>query len=264
MEKDTAVGVAVGVFVNPIIIRGFHVASGAFCIHSAYPIFSSIIGGSIISSSHTLSTLIATMNRSFVSNSKIDYNLSLLLGSTSANLFFHKYVLREEFRNILPSNIVYPGSFAREGINIRSVKVSKIKKLQIQEIGKRNGCHHCGKKSSLYIADHIPPTKIYRELAGVKGSNLYKSTLIRVLYRLPLSSDHVNKHNQPYLQQLYPQCQRCCGKQAGFVSHHNFLTSFSKKAIVVHRPAFRFYYIFLPSYFLLEVLHNHLLRKNRN
>ncbi|KAL2651554.1 hypothetical protein R1flu_019682 [Riccia fluitans] len=65
-------------------------------------------------------------------------------------------VLGGRFHNLMPSNVIHPGALHSVSIPARGSKYANdIEQTLIQDIFKRHGCHHCGKKAGECIADHI-------------------------------------------------------------------------------------------------------------
>ena len=117
------------------------------------------------------------------------------------------------FSSVIPSHLAAPGAFARQWIPAYSNKyATDSEKAIIQEIGRKYGCHSCGKRYSVskFVSDHQPPTGTLPYGGGV--------------------------------QRFYPQCDRCSGLQGGLVS----CTKASAKSLVTHFTSLRAYHFFLP------------------
>ncbi|KII65338.1 hypothetical protein RF11_02758 [Thelohanellus kitauei] len=104
-------------------------------------------------------------------------------------ILLYRFILWENFMRILPSDLTSPGAFCRRDGRIKApdnpIITSTIRR-SIQKIGKKYGCHSCGRKASEFIVDHIPPTSLFRN--GILG--------------------------QRVTQYLYPQCALCSHKQS--------------------------------------------------
>jgi hypothetical protein len=97
-------------------------------------------------------------------------------------------------RFLAPSDLRLPGAFAsrRHALPAKLYEyATPAQRRQIQLLGKRFGCHHCGSRQTagFFTADHIPPNKY----------STRKLENVRWLWRT---------------QRLYPQCNACSAKQA--------------------------------------------------
>ena len=137
----------------------------------------------------------------------------LAVSSVSAVVLFR--ALGGRFSSVLPSHLMRPGAFAREGILAGSSRnASEVKRAAIQLLGRQHGCHTCGRRrTSQFIADHQPPTKLF-----------------------------MLNENTATFQQLLPQCPRCSGLQGGLLSN----LGSNSKAICPHLFSLRQYHVFLP------------------
>lgn len=132
-----------------------------------------------------------------------------LLLSTAGGVVFFK-AFGGKFSSVLPSNILRPGSFARHPIPVNTASyASSGQKKFMQEIGRRHGCHTCGRKRvDKFVADHQPPSKL------VQDSNV--------------------------VQAYYPQCSNCSSLQGVAVNKGKLVH------VVTHPFALRAYHLFLP------------------
>lgn len=112
------------------------------------------------------------------------------------------------FGTILPSSLLDKGVFARAGGSVPATAVAATdsERKATQRLGRWRGCHHCGGRVRQlvqprgvaliggmgYIADHMPPTKIARELSEVWWRRMLRITV---------------------KQRLYPQCKSCFSRQ---------------------------------------------------
>ena len=138
----------------------------------------------------------------------------LLISTVSSAVVFR--ALGGRFSSVLPSNLMKAGAFARDWIPAKTPQLATdFEKYLIQSIGKKYGCHSCGKRYvSKFIADHQPPSK------------LFTSGMARAPY-----------------QKFYPQCQKCSTLQGAVVNNGVTLNS---KAIRSHPLGLRLYHLFLP------------------
>ena len=123
------------------------------------------------------------------------------------------------FRAVLPSHLFRPGAFAVESIPARNRSYAQTSERSfINLIGKKRGCHSCGKRVAEYIADHQPLNKL-----SIPGT----------------------------LQRFYPHCRRCSSLQGGLLRSSNLSSS---KAVVTHGSALRLYHLFLPLPLFVPVI----------
>ena len=215
-------GIATGFTGYCLTLRTLHYACFKIGLHSRIPGVSSLAGVACL----TGSNLVAT--QSMVMVNKQHLSLTECVTSTLCHLTFYRVMLRQSFYTVLPSHVVLLGSFAKQGIQLNSVNVTKAKRANIQKIGAKYGCHHCGVKTVKYIADHMPPTatvgnQTWQMLCGKR-------------------------------QAIYPQCYSCCSLQAGVMSasRDNLLKLFglNRKGMVLHRRKLFCYYLWFPFYFV--------------
>jgi len=127
-----------------------------------------------------------------------------LLGTALYLLLEHGF-----YRTVFPSNSSDYGVFVntfRRRMNIYSVPVfavdaSQSQRTQIQVLGKALGCHQCGSKSGKFIADHMPPTKIARELSTTWWRKLL-SIKVR-LHCLLFVCDRTFKNSTSFIHDIY-------------------------------------------------------------
>ena len=118
------------------------------------------------------------------------------------------------FRSISPSSLTSPGSFAARSIPAGEKYATTSERQLIQQIGRKSGCHTCGVRKGLFIADHMPPKSV---AAKMNESWLRRTGILgKVKYR------------------FYPQCESCSSKQGGTLSKAgrevNFKLSKSQQA----------------------------------
>lgn len=99
------------------------------------------------------------------------------------------YILGGRAKHLIPSSLFRPGAFARGSLPATGTDyASQSQRDKLFRIGRRHGCHHCGKKlwnSSAMHADHIPPN----------GLNTIKKQA----------------------QSFFPQCLKCSSLQSNAV-----------------------------------------------
>ena len=125
---------------------------------------------------------------------------------------------------LLPSHVACPGAFAREYVLVdnRGLTPSPSMKQRVQKIGMKRGCHHCGKFSSSYISDHMPPTVLYS--------------------------------NKQFYQRLYPQCKECSLFQGGKLSKSFIVSNFSRKGVISYPWKMKKWLFWMPYFLLIEYL----------
>lgn len=144
----------------------------------------------------------------------VEFGVQELLASTVASAILFR-ALGGRFSSVLPSHLLKPGAFAREGIPVRATQSTEIQRHIIRELGKSHGCHSCGTRGvKQFHADHQPPNKLH---SGRKETT----------------------------QKLYPQCVKCSNLQGSLLSHNNGPQS-KWSAIRTHSLSLRGYHVFLP------------------
>ena len=121
-------------------------------------------------------------------------NIVKILLSVCTFCLFERRLLQTCF----PSSLLTVGVYAHSRGSIASTSeiATAAQRTRIQYFGKRFGCHHCGNRQMLarktlglnFIADHMPPTKIVKDM---------NSEWWRKLLSVKIG------------QRLYPQCQKC-------------------------------------------------------
>lgn len=128
---------------------------------------------------------------------------------------FGVWLLGGRFRALCPSSIMHVGAFADRAKSIpakRFVHATKNMKEKLHWVGRRQGCHTCGRRGirRKYIADHQPPSKFAVETP----------------------------------QRFYPQCTPCSGQQGGLASR--LATADSELMLFTHGASLRAYHLWLP------------------
>ena len=111
------------------------------------------------------------------------------------------FVLLEQnnFRSAFPSSVISLGVFGNLGRRFRlsvptdSALTTEAQRKAIQKLGKRYGCHHCGSRQlfskKVFIADHMPPTKIAEKLSKVWWRRMFKRPVHILLFKSRFVSD---------------------------------------------------------------------------
>lgn len=191
--------------------------------------FASVTAASFGASLLALKTIHLTQDYLPHSKLRLSYSGSdVLLPAVAGVVVFR--ALGGRFANVLPSHLARPGAFAVEYIPAQrgSKYANPTEKELVKSMGRRHGCHSCGRKRSVvFVADHQPPSKLL-------GNHRNGTSM-------PSEVDHL-------IQRFYPQCVRC-SQQQGAVLAGNSATA-SEKAIMTHFTSLRPYHLFLPLPFL--------------
>lgn len=183
-----------------------------------------------------------------------------LLASTISSVFVFR-ALGGRFFSILPSHLLYPGAFARESIPaFRGIQgASSAERELIQTLGKKHGCHTCGRKRvTTFVSDHQPPSKIIIEqnssqtrLANNAHANKEPANPLNSTHNGTPSSSGPNgtppssSTNNSLRQRFYPQCSSCSSTQGGILGYMG--TPSSASAIRTHPlSSLRPYHLFMP------------------
>ncbi|KAH9564675.1 hypothetical protein CY35_04G037600 [Sphagnum magellanicum] len=117
-------------------------------------------------------------------------------------------VLGGSCQNMMPSNVIHPGAWARASIPARGSKYANETEANlIKDLFKQYGCHHCGTRHGQSIADHMPPNAILKQSQARKFQRLLRN----------LNQLFVKK--QPIMQRLFPQCSSCMKLQSAALRH---------------------------------------------
>lgn len=162
-----------------------------------------------------------------------------LVAGTSVSVFV---LLRGKFSSVLPSDVLTPGAFGKVNLPASENYATTSKRLQLQVIGKKNGCHSCGSRhiQGEFIADHQPP------LAIVKRKT---SKTKHLLYRILKFFRKKTKYH-PVQQKFYPQCNSCSNVQLTYLSAVSRGLK-TPRHLVTHSLSLRLYHIFTPIPLLL-------------
>ncbi|EDO46360.1 predicted protein [Nematostella vectensis] len=125
------------------------------------------------------------------------------------SLFVFK-TLGGRFRSVLPSSLLHAGAFAKVSLPaVSKLYASDTTKRKLVKLGKRYGCHTCGRKRwQTFVGDHIPPNKLLKP-----GKT----------------------------QRFYPQCTNCSNKQGAALS-----TNSKMRRIKTHGLTLKVYHVWLP------------------
>ncbi|XP_071508791.1 uncharacterized protein [Diadema antillarum] len=157
-------------------------------------------------------------------------------GLGSAALF---KLFKGHFYQVLPSTVLQPGAFARQGIPASKHYASFGKKAQLAAIGSQYGCHTCGKRwtTKMFIADHQPPLALSKRRGKLQA-------MVKIL-----------RPKQPEYK-FYPQCISCSRIQQGYLSARAVQqigdlapgkrVKVVNNHIVTHATSLRLYHLYLP------------------
>lgn len=228
LEEATISG-AVGIFAFPSLLGLAQVAIHRplrLCNALRFPA-ASVLGGLTVCAAGALSSLAVARTCSLLQalgieslgpphrNSVTFTGEDLVLSTAMGCALFRTFGGR--FSSVLPSNILKPGAFGYEWIPAKGAQYATTwEKDWIQQLGKRYGCHTCGRRRGVvkFSADHQPPSKLV-------------------------------SNGDPGVQKFYPQCDSCSGLQGGVIS--NGAWDRSSMAIVAHPYSLRAHHLFLPT-----------------
>lgn len=142
----------------------------------------------------------------WISGQKEDIALDILIGVALFKLLGGKY------RNVMPSDLFYPGSMAVESVAaINGPKYADmIQKREVGRINRRYGCHSCGAKRKEFICDHQPPSgrlEPSMQIIGAADQFGFGQVLRKVFDSLQIKIP-------PPPQRFFPHCRNCSQKQA--------------------------------------------------
>ncbi|GAQ77991.1 hypothetical protein KFL_000060560 [Klebsormidium nitens] len=140
------------------------------------------------------------------------------------------------FKNVNPSDLRYPGSFARSSIAANGAQYSTVKQRKdIVSLFRRYGCHHCGRRTGECIGDHMPPNKFVwpegtRSKVVTASQNVFVKALRQVTRRKgpARTNSGTLKAAERVAQRLFPQCTKCSEKQSVAVK-------LGRQVLVVHK-----------------------------
>lgn len=202
---------------------------GVINLHAGLPAPVTIVSGAaIITTSHVLSSTYGRQLSDIVLGEGKDHHRSvisrqeLLRGGVLA-LSCYSILERNCLRSTLPSSIISRGAYSRTVGRVPSTSASATtaQRTAIQRLGRRFGCHHCGRRTSIFngqegfIADHIPPTRFVNKVIETWYGKFYRKLI-------------------PVSQNLYPQCRRCFSLQGSFVKTGAHMMIFHDSLRLVH------------------------------
>eukprot|EP01038_Epipyxis_sp_PR26KG_P005957 gene5957-8210_t len=147
-----------------------------------------------------------------------------IVGSTLLGLSIYGILERKGFQTAFPMNILKKGVYGRS-IPTQNIVATLNERMKIQELGKKFGCHQCGSKQRIsaqkFIADHMPPTKIVKEM----NSKWWRKIL-----------------NIKIKQSLWPQCRKCFSIQGYAVRNNRHVPVYHQVIQLRHAsPAIAYY-----------------------
>ncbi|KAL3700290.1 hypothetical protein R1sor_018312 [Riccia sorocarpa] len=133
-------------------LLGAQAAGAAVRISCATPVVASVMGCLAICSASAAAAQASHSLRRFygqgILKGENEYlSRDSLLLNALVGVFAFK-VLGGKFHNLMPSNVIHPGALHSVSIPARGSRYANdIEQSLIQDIFKRHGCHHCGKKA---------------------------------------------------------------------------------------------------------------------
>ena len=187
---------------------------------------------------------------------KITFSAPELVISTVSSVVIFR-ALGGRFSSVLPSHLFHPGAFARERIPaVRGYQLANVsEKNLIRDIGKRYGCHTCGKKQvSSFVCDHQPPSHLLKNCNSTSSTSSVAEAAGKVKVEVEGPSSNGGGNNGGVVRQFfYPQCYKCSTMQGGTLNGGN-----TSKAIISHPLSLRAYHAFLPVPFIIAYLKSNL------
>ena len=176
------------------------------------PTLASLLGaGAVLTASAAASLSVASLTLSLSSREERQLHRGEVLFSAVAGVAVFK-VLGGRFSSVLPSHLLRPGAFAALPVPSKGQQyATAYQKEALNLIGRRYGCHSCGRRGQTFIADHQPPNKL-----TVPGAR----------------------------QSFFAHCRSCSVRQGGVL--RNVKSWRSPNAVVTHGSSLRLYHLFLP------------------
>ena len=243
------------------VFKPLRVTAGRGIVSSVCGGLSVCVAGSAVSLAVVKSC--SLLNNEETSTKLLQFSTPELIASTISSVVVFR-ALGGRFYSVLPSHLMYPGAFAREWLPaIRGVQgASAAERELIQTLGKKHGCHTCGRKRvSLFVCDHQPPSKIVNNTTNNHSSSKLanhnshttneitsKGTNNNISREGPStnvssSTTRSTAPNGSIAQRFYPQCQPCSSSQGGILSLN---VPPSGSAVRTHVTRLRLHHLFLP------------------
>ncbi|KAH9564680.1 hypothetical protein CY35_04G037600 [Sphagnum magellanicum] len=181
-------------------------------VSCATPLLGSMLGGLAVAAASVAAAQVSfTVRGMWEHNSKKQKQKFI----STESVWFHAMfgliafkVLGGSCQNMMPSNVIHPGAWARASIPARGSKYANETEANlIKDLFKQYGCHHCGTRHGQSIADHMPPNAILKQSQARKFQRLLRN----------LNQLFVKK--QPIMQRLFPQCSSCMKLQSAALRH---------------------------------------------
>ena len=188
------------------------------------------------------------------STRKLSFSTPELIVSTVSSVVIFR-ALGGRFSSVLPSHLFHPGAFAAERIvAMRGTQsANSTEKALIRDLGKKYGCHSCGKRRvKMFVCDHQPPSHLLRKnkSSSAVASSERNVNVLRSDAQTSANASNVVDNGVTVRQYFYPQCYECSSMQGGLLNNGGK----PSKAIVTHPLSLRLYHIFLPVPFAVAYL----------
>ena len=172
----------------------------------------SLLGaGAVLTATTAASLSVATLISYLSSREERQLHRGEVLFSAVTGVAVFK-VLGGRFSSVLPSHLLRPGAFAALPVPSKGQQyATAYQKEALNLIGRRYGCHSCGRRGQTFIADHQPPNKLV-----VPGAR----------------------------QSFFAHCRSCSVRQGGVL--RNVKSWRSPNAVITHGSSLRLYHLFLP------------------
>ena len=188
------------------------------------PSLGSFLGaGAVLTASAAASLSVVSLAASLSSRGEYQLNRGDVLFSTVTGVAVFK-VLGGRFRSVLPSHLLGPGAFAALPIPSKGQRYATAHQREaLNLIGRRYGCHSCGRRGQSFIADHQPPNKL--ALPGAR-------------------------------QNFFVHCRSCSVRQGAILSRSSVNSMKDPSAVVTHGSSLRLYHLFVPTPLFLPFVRN--------
>lgn len=152
-------------------------------------------------------------------------------------------------RNLCPSHILHPGSYAVKSVPLPTLTsaVSKARLGKIQKIGEQYGCHTCGKRYNVLDAFASFFNRYFRNRIPHVGVNYFGD------HSPPVAlAEHYPKRYASVTGKLLPQCKNCSYFQASQVRLYLADKLPTGHGVVTHASRFKLHKLWMPFPVLIQ------------
>lgn len=210
--------------------------AGGLRLSCALPVVSTLAGGAVVCASAVASLEVASQG-AFVQEAlalalaqpPLEQGDALRAEKQAAFVVGAAAVFRAlggRYRSVLPSDVLHPGAHAHASVPATTAKATRPQKQAVARLGRRHGCHSCGRRRGVpgFCADHMPPTKFFRQRRSWLSTLLWPRWLQSALAMEPT-------------QRLYPQCSTCSVAQSSAVRDFERQARFAAPSLRYHLGA---------------------------